>query len=184
MHQYTHTLPTQVEATPQDLTSSILCLPGLTATERLILCLIALDGECTRQQVEIASHTHCSRRSVVSALGRLEECGYISREYGPGGPHRHKRQTIHTQRERILEDARPADIEQPKRYGRKPISTTKALSVFDRDGYACKHCGTRKGLTVDHIIPLFLGGSDEMENLQTLCGPCNSRKGVSFFQES
>ena len=32
-------------------------------------------------------------------------------------------------------------------------------------------------LTKDHIMPKSKGGSDELDNLQTLCGPCNFKKG-------
>ena len=31
--------------------------------------------------------------------------------------------------------------------------------------------------TVDHIIPKFWGGTDEIENLQCMCSTCNSAKG-------
>ena len=34
-----------------------------------------------------------------------------------------------------------------------------------------------KEATVDHIIPKAAGGGDELDNLQVLCGPCNSLKG-------
>lgn len=60
---------------------------------------------------------------------------------------------------------------------RKPLSVTQSLAVFDADGYRCRSCGTRKNLTVDHVIPWSKGGGDEPENLQTLCRSCNARKG-------
>lgn len=31
---------------------------------------------------------------------------------------------------------------------------------------------------VDHIVPLFAGGADAMDNLQALCGRCHNRKSI------
>lgn len=52
--------------------------------------------------------------------------------------------------------------------------------VFTRDGGICVLCGGNENLSVDHIRPVKKGGSNEPENLQTLCVPCNSSKGVRF----
>lgn len=49
--------------------------------------------------------------------------------------------------------------------------------VFERDDFRCQHCGTRRFLSVDHIVPRIAGGSNDLSNLQTLCRSCNSRKG-------
>ena len=43
--------------------------------------------------------------------------------------------------------------------------------------HRCAHCRTTENLTVDHILAVSRGGSDELDNLQFLCQPCNSRKG-------
>lgn len=51
--------------------------------------------------------------------------------------------------------------------------------VWERDDFTCKDCGSRKQLSIDHIVPESLGGPTEESNLQTLCTPCNSRKGVA-----
>jgi len=52
--------------------------------------------------------------------------------------------------------------------------------VFKRDGYKCVQCGASKEdgatLHVDHIIPVAKGGTDELDNLQTLCKDCNLNK--------
>jgi 5-methylcytosine-specific restriction endonuclease McrA len=53
----------------------------------------------------------------------------------------------------------------------------KKIRVLQRDGYSCVLCSCPVGLTVDHIIPRCVGGSDRYENLRTLCRPCNEAKG-------
>ena len=51
------------------------------------------------------------------------------------------------------------------------------LEVFSRDRKRCRHCGTSRDLTIDHIVPVRFGGDSSVDNLQTLCRSCNSRKG-------
>lgn len=51
----------------------------------------------------------------------------------------------------------------------------KKLCAFYDDRCVC--CGEQKPLTVDHVIPLSLGGTNSIDNIQPLCVNCNSRKG-------
>lgn len=51
------------------------------------------------------------------------------------------------------------------------------LALIQRDGYKCTICGTIEDLTVDHLIPLSKGGSDDISNLRLLCRTHNSMKG-------
>jgi 5-methylcytosine-specific restriction endonuclease McrA len=51
--------------------------------------------------------------------------------------------------------------------------------VFQRNNYQCQSCGKNQKqvkLTIDHIIPLAKGGTNDLSNLQTLCLECNQRK--------
>jgi 5-methylcytosine-specific restriction endonuclease McrA len=73
---------------------------------------------------------------------------------------------------------RPQKEEQDKSKSKKaPIPADVRWTVWERDNFTCKACGSRTRLTVDHIYPEVKGGKATVENCQTLCKPCNSRKG-------
>lgn len=40
----------------------------------------------------------------------------------------------------------------------------------------CLCCGVIGSLTMDHVVPLSKGGTHTIDNVQPLCGKCNSRK--------
>jgi len=48
-------------------------------------------------------------------------------------------------------------------------------AVLQRDGHKCLLCGTPEDLIVNHIVSVNKGGTSEVDNLQTLCGPCYRR---------
>jgi len=52
-------------------------------------------------------------------------------------------------------------------------------AVFARDGRACYRCG-RYATTVDHVVPVVLGGGHHLWNLRPACGSCNSSTGASL----
>lgn len=73
----------------------------------------------------------------------------------------------------------PVIEEPPTRKGKKSIPEGMRWTVFERDNFTCKNCGSRKHLEADHIHPESKGGPTTLENLQTLCHPCNVRKGAT-----
>lgn len=45
-----------------------------------------------------------------------------------------------------------------------------------RYDHRCLCCGEQKRLTIDHVLPISLGGSNSIDNIQPLCLACNLRK--------
>jgi len=63
---------------------------------------------------------------------------------------------------------------------RYTISGDIQQKVFAADGFVCKYCGVRMGeaaLSVDHLVPLELGGENNVSNYISACRKCNKRKG-------
>jgi 5-methylcytosine-specific restriction protein A len=64
---------------------------------------------------------------------------------------------------------------------RVPIPAALRRRVYARDGYRCVYCG-RNGrrilLTIDHVFPVALGGTNNPGNLATACRSCNLTKGA------
>ena len=64
----------------------------------------------------------------------------------------------------------------------RTINEKIRLQILKRDDYKCRKCGrspaTHVGifLHIDHVIPFSKGGSNENDNLQTLCNKCNLGK--------
>lgn len=63
-------------------------------------------------------------------------------------------------------------------FARRPAipEAVRAL-VLQRDGHRCVWCGATEQLEIDHVVPYCEGGPGHPSNLQTLCKPCNLRKG-------
>lgn len=61
-----------------------------------------------------------------------------------------------------------------------PVSKRTRYEVLKRDNYTCRYCGGVAPdvvLTVDHVLPVALGGSDDPSNLVAACKDCNAGKG-------
>lgn len=54
----------------------------------------------------------------------------------------------------------------------------KILKIY---GDKCLACGKKDNIVADHVIPLSRGGKNSFDNIQPLCGSCNSRKHVKII---
>ena len=56
--------------------------------------------------------------------------------------------------------------------------------IYKRDNNECTYCGSKKNLTIDHIIPKSRGGQNTWMNLVTCCSSCNRLKGDKTPEEA
>ena len=73
------------------------------------------------------------------------------------------------------------DIPSRTDHGPLPSYKTHRHTLYGRQEGVCGGCQIMfpfRNMTVDHVVPQSRGGSDHLDNLQLLCGACNSMKGV------
>ena len=59
------------------------------------------------------------------------------------------------------------------------VSKRTRFEVLRRDSHTCRYCGRSAHevkLTVDHVLPTALGGTDDPSNLVAACHDCNAGK--------
>lgn len=62
------------------------------------------------------------------------------------------------------------------------VSRRLRYEILRRDNNTCQYCGQAAPdvkLTVDHVVPIALGGGDEPSNLVAACADCNAGKSAS-----
>ena len=53
------------------------------------------------------------------------------------------------------------------------ISDVLELEILMRDLFTCRRCGSKDNLSVHHITPRKLGGTNNPKELLTMCDPCH-----------
>ncbi len=78
------------------------------------------------------------------------------------------------------------DVPRRTDQGKLPNYRTHRHTLYGRQEGHCGGCRVLfpfRNLTVDHVVPRSKGGTDALENLQLLCGACNSTKGAGTQAE-
>jgi hypothetical protein len=66
------------------------------------------------------------------------------------------------------------------RKAQRIMSRNIQQKIWARDGFRCMFCNRKMGdvkLTIDHFVPLELGGEDKPDNYISTCSKCNKDKG-------
>lgn len=81
--------------------------------------------------------------------------------------------------DKLLPDNISTDVSDFERTERRLFTYDERSAILKSTGSKCACCGrklTTKTLTVEHIIPISRGGTNDMENLTALCETCNKDK--------
>lgn len=74
-----------------------------------------------------------------------------------------------------------------KRLSRNAIIARKLSLLMDKVSIECEYCEDeitdKQELTVDHVVPLAQGGTNDIDNLVLCCRDCNLRKNNLLLTE-
>ena len=111
------------------------------------------------------------KRAVKTAIEKQEEKRAYKQRY----------KTEH--RDKYLEQKR-SDSRNRRAAKRAAGGTIKACEwreLCNMYGNVCLCCGEAKSLTLDHVLPIAVGGTNTIHNAQPLCAMCNSVKGAKYI---
>jgi uncharacterized protein YdaU (DUF1376 family) len=116
------------------------------------------DGQLVQKRVEQERERASTITEKRSQSGKAGAAGKWGEAVGKNG--------------RALRSERMAEA---RRKGTHTAEEWASLVAFC--GGSCVRCGSDERIVKDHITPIYQGGSDAIDNLQPLCGRCNSSKG-------
>lgn len=84
---------------------------------------------------------------------------------------------INEQNKNVYQPKPRQHVQQPPQ-NKRSVSETKKKYIASKQGWRCSKCNQVLDATyeVDHIIPLYKGGSNEVSNLEALCRNCHGQK--------
>jgi len=135
-----------------------------------------LEDRPKRIKAEVLPYDDCD---IDQLLNQLAEHGFIIRYEIAGSQYIQivnflKHQNPHYKESESIIPPPPGWID--SNYVAFGVPEELRQKIFDRDGRKCVICGAKEDLSIDHIIPRSKGGTNDPENLQTLCRSCNSSK--------
>ena len=85
-----------------------------------------------------------------------------------------------TKPEAMVDFVEILDYEPTQKNKRTKISKTLREKILKRDNNKCCLCGEANYLEIDHIKPIHQGGTNEENNLRTLCHSCNGKRNAGL----
>jgi 5-methylcytosine-specific restriction endonuclease McrA len=126
-------------------------------------------------RIDFCKSCYANARAAIYAHGRARADAIWRKRYDTERP----TGTSHYDQDpaEVLRAPKRRRAERLKQARRAPIDRE---AIFERDGWLCGICGElveADDATLDHIVPISLGGADEPSNVRLAHSLCNSRRG-------
>lgn len=140
-----------------------------------LLCLGSANGGKLPSVEDMAYALRLDEAEMQRRLELLAAAELFERRRGVWMPHnwdgRQYKSDCSTERVTKYRDAREANG-----LSRSADYFKFRPALASRDGRMCVYCGATNNLVVDHILPISLGGTDDLDNLCLACKACNAGK--------
>lgn len=150
--------------------------------------VLVLNRSFVPIQLTTARRAFCLLYKAVAEVVMMDEDGLelynfdswreiseLRREFGTAGEHDEFVRTVSWE----IQVPRIVRLMIYNRYPKRHVSLNRR-NLFARDEHVCQYCGRRfptSELSLDHIVPLSLGGKSTWVNLVCACTNCNKVKG-------
>ena len=148
----------------------------LPINQKIVLAALAdksgTDGICSISINSLSWRCSTDVNEIIGIIKELSDKGYINIHGHPGCEPYY--QMLHTEWE--TPNLNNGDDQRHERPNKTKWRSLRA-KVLSRDNHVCQYCG-HSGIEMycDHVIPLSVGGTNDLDNLVTSCWSCNQKK--------
>lgn len=125
---------------------------------------------------DISKLLDCSRSTVIV---RLREYGIPLRSSHTGWKQPPESNRKRSEAHMRLWDARGRRTPEHQLHLQRGAWKARAKECYARDAWTCQECGVhcrnKVKIQAHHVVPRIQGGSDDLDNLITLCASCHTR---------
>lgn len=145
--------------------------------------------ECADCKIPIQRGNRSYRCKPCQAFARLQQRKKWNAKYGRNHREQITALNVAYQNTKRATDPQWREWEKTKYHKRRALiegnggihTTSEWLALVVANNNECANCHEDRPLTRDHIVPLSRGGTNDISNIQPLCGSCNSSKGAKLW---
>lgn len=146
------------------------------------------------ERMYLAENRSCREIGVVvgcswmTVRARLQENGIPLRSRPSGWKQSPESNLLRSEAHRAIWDARGRRTPEHKLHLQRGTWKARAKECYARDAWTCQECGVhcrnKVKIQAHHVVPRIQGGSDDLDNLITLCASCHTRTERALIKEN